>query len=125
MLMTIVQVSKIEVNPWSWIAKKLGRAINGEIIEKVDKLGDDLQLLRRESEEREATTCRARIMRFGDEILQKRKHTKEHFDQILLDITFYEDYCDTHPKFRNSIAVATIANIRRVYDECLRDHTFL
>ncbi len=125
LIMTFVQISKIQINPWSWLARKLGRAINGEIIEKVDNLSNDLNLLRVESEEREATTCRARIMRFGDEILQGKEHTKEHFDQTLLDITFYETYCDEHPKFRNSIAVATIANIRRVYDKCLKEKTFL
>jgi hypothetical protein len=85
----------------------------------------DLSLLRNESEEREATTCRARIMRFGDEIYQGHEHTKEHFDQILLDITFYEDYCDSHPKFKNSIAVATIANIKWVYEKCLKEKSFL
>ena len=122
---TLIQIAPIKVNPWSWLARKLGRAINGEIIEKVDNLSNDLNLLRVESEEREATTCRARIMRFGDEILQGKEHTKEHFDQTLLDITFYETYCDEHPKFRNSIAVATIASIRRVYDKCLKEKTFL
>lgn len=124
-IMTLVQVSKIQINPWSWLAKKFGRAINGEIIAKVDKLTEDVNDLRKESEEREATTCRARIMRFGDEILQGKEHTKEHFDQTLLDITFYENYCDEHPKFKNSIAVATIQNIRRVYDKCLKEKTFL
>lgn len=124
-IMTLVQVSKIQINPWSWLARKIGKAINGEIIEKVDKLSDDLSQLRKESEERDATTCRTRIMRFNDEILQGREHTKEHFDQTLIDITFYESYCEEHPKFRNSVAVATIANIRRVYEKCMKDKSFL
>ncbi len=124
-IMTLFQVSKIQINPWSWIAKNIGKAINGEIIEKVDKLSDDLSQLRQESEERDATTCRTRIMRFNDEILQGREHTKEHFDQTLMDITFYESYCEDHPKFKNSVAIATIANIRRVYEKCMNDKSFL
>ena len=125
LVMTFIQVSKIQINPWSWIAKNIGKAINGEIIEKVDKLSDDLSQLRQESEERDATTCRTRIMRFNDEILQGREHTKEHFDQTLMDITFYESYCEDHPKFKNSVAIATIANIRRVYEKCMNDKSFL
>ena len=124
-VMTLIQVSKIEINPWSWLAKTIGKAINGEVIEKVDKLGNDLQALRDESEEREAKTCRTRILRFGEEIMRGVKHTKEHFDQILTDIKFYEDYCDAHPKFRNNIAVATIKRIKSVYQKCLKENSFL
>ena len=125
LVMTFIQVSKIQINPWSWLAKKIGKAINGEIIEKVDKLSDDLSQLRLESEERDATACRTRIMRFNDEILQGREHTKEHFDQTLIDITNYERYCEEHPKFKNSVAVATIANIRRVHEKCMKEKSFL
>lgn len=125
-VLTLVQVSKIEINPWSWIAKIVGRAINGEVIEKVDKLDHDLQVLKAESEEREAITCRTRILRFGDEIMHTTtRHTKEHFDQILTDIKYYEDYCDTHVKFRNNIAVATIKHIKSVYQNCLKNNSFL
>ena len=35
---TLVQVSPIKVNPWSWLARKIGRAINGEVIDRVDRL---------------------------------------------------------------------------------------
>ena len=36
--MTLIQVAPIKVNPWSAIAKAIGRAINGEVIAKVDQL---------------------------------------------------------------------------------------
>lgn len=124
-IMTIVQVSPIKINPWSWLARKIGKAINGEIIDRVDKLDRDLSALRAESKEREATTCRSRILLFGDEILHGVYHSKEHFDQTLLDIKFYEDYCDTHKEFRNNIAVATIERIKQVYTECMRENSFL
>lgn len=124
-VMTIIQIAPIKINPWSWIARKIGRAINGEIIDKVDKLNSDLLALRIENEEREATTCRSRILLFGDEILHGTHHSKEHFDQILLDIEFYENYCDSHKKYRNNIAIATIERIKQVYKNCMRDNSFL
>lgn len=124
-ILTLLQVSKIQISPWTWLARKLGRAINGEVIEKVEQLGTDLNSLRTESEEREAITCRSRILHFGDEILHGQKHTKEHFDQILADVDYYEAYCDTHPKFRNNIAVATIERIKAVYRMCIKENSFL
>ena len=121
----IIQIAPIPINPWKWITKKIGRAVNGEVIEKVNKLGQDLQALRQDFEEHGAAVCRIRIMRFGDEILHGVHHSKEHFDQILIDITTYEDYCKEHPNFRNNVAVETIERIRQVYQDWLDDGTFL
>lgn len=124
-ILTLLQVAPIKINPWSIIAKKIGKVINGEVIEKVDKLGRDVKTLRDECEEREATACRTRILRFGDEILHNVRHSKEHFDQILIDITDYENYCNSHSDFKNNVAVAAIRRINQVYDECITKNEFL
>lgn len=124
-LLTLIQIAPVKINPWSWLAKNIGKAINGEVIEKVDLLGRDVKTLRDECEEREATACRTRILRFGDEILHDVRHSKEHFDQILIDITAYENYCASHPDFRNNVAVATIRRINQVYAQCIRNNNFL
>ncbi len=75
--------------------------------------------------ENEATMSRYRILRFNDEILHDKKHTKEHFDQILDDITRYEKYCEEHPEYENNKAVLAIANIEAVYRECGKENKFL
>ena len=36
--LTVLQVAPIKINPWTWIARAIGRAINAEVIAKVDKL---------------------------------------------------------------------------------------
>ena len=124
-LTTLIQIAPIKINPWSWLAKNIGKALNGEVVKKVDSLEKNIENLRNECEEREATKCRARILRFGDEILHNVKHSKEHFDQILLDITAYEQYCNTHPNFKNNVAIATINRINHEYDECAQNNGFL
>lgn len=124
-LLTLVQITPIKINPWSWLAKRLGRSINGEVIEKVDKVQSDVQQLRAECDEREAINCRTRILRFGDEILHKHQHSKEHFDQILMDISDYEFYCNAHPKFKNNVTGATIENIKKTYQQCLKENSFI
>ena len=85
--MTLIQVAPIKVNPWSAVAKAIGRAINGEVIAKVDQLERDLVAMKAAQEERDAISCRSRILHFGDETIHGVRHTKEHFDQILLSIS--------------------------------------
>lgn len=86
---------------------------------------ETLNQLGRMLAENEATTCRYRILRFNDEILHDQKHTKEHFDQILDDVTRYEKFCTEHPEYENNKAVLAIENIKRVYKKCSDENTFL
>lgn len=122
---TLIQIIPIKINPWSWIAKSIGNALNNDIIRKVDKLSDDVQNLKNNFDVREATTCRTRILRFSDEILHNVNHSKEHFDQILIDIDNYNNYCNEHPDFKNHIAVKAIDRIEKLYEKCMDDNTFL
>lgn len=124
-ILTIIQIAPIKINPWSYIANKIGKAINGEVIEKVDKISIDVNNLRNECNEREANLCRTHILHFNDEILHDIRHTKEHFDQILIDISTYETYCDLHPNYKNNIANDAISRIKRTYQKCGDDGTFL
>lgn len=124
-LLTLIQIAPIKLNPWSFIAKRIGRAINGEVLAKVDQLSNDLKNLREVCDEREADSCRSRILHFNDEILHEVRHTKEHFDQILVDISKYEGYCDTHRDYRNNVAHLAIDNVKRTYKKCGEEGTFL
>ena len=71
-LMTLIQVAPVKINPWSWLAKAIGRAINAEVIKKLDAhiTMDD---------RRTADGHRARILHFNNELLRGIEHTKEEF----------------------------------------------
>lgn len=125
LLMTFIQITPIKLNPWTWLGRAIGRAINGEVIEKVNSLSEDVKALKEEDSEQWASLSRSHILRFGDEILHGVPHSKEHFDQILLDISNYETYCDDHPKYKNNIANATIKQIKTTYQKCLDENKFL
>lgn len=124
-LMTLIQFAPIKLNPWSWLGRAIGRAINGEVLEKVNKLAKDVESIKEEDAEEWATLSRTHILRFGDELLHGVLHSKEHFDQILLDISKYEAYCESHPTYRNNIANATIKQIKHTYQKCLDENHFL
>lgn len=124
-VMTVFEVSKIKVNPWSWLAKKVGKAINGEVLEKFDQLKEDVTEIKTQQEEHSAKDSRMRILRFGDEMLHGENHSKDHFDQILDDVNRYELYCETHPLFINNMTRLTISRIKAEYKERLFNNTFL
>lgn len=132
LVLTLVQVSPIKIDPWTSLAKAIGRAINSDITskfddldKKIDKLEENIVNLRAECDEREATLCRTHILRFGDEILHGTKHSQEHFKSILVDISTYEDYCSTHPLYLNNLAEVTIDLIKKTYKECFEQKNFL
>jgi hypothetical protein len=124
-LMTLVQISPIKIDPWTWIGRLIGRAINGEVLQKMDSLSKDVAKNKADDDEQWASLSRSHILRFGDELLHGVDHSKEHFDQILLDISKYEHYCDTHEDYLNDVAHETIKRIKKTYQKCLEENSFL
>ena len=110
-VLTLVQVAPNRINPWSTIARTIGKALNADLNEKMDA--------------NEAKTARYRILRFDDEIRHKIRHSKEHFDQIIEDVDTYERYCQDHPRFPNGKAVSATDNVKRTYEKCKAENSFL
>lgn len=72
-----------------------------------------------------ALQCRVRILRANDEMRQDVHHSYEYFRQLHQDITTYENYCTSHPEFKNNEAVNSIEYINRIYQDCLDSNNFL
>lgn len=128
----LIQITPIKLNPWSKIARSIGRAINKDVIDKVNKLENDVSALKEigdtrdaKEDERHARTLRRDILRFGEEIRHIPKHSKERFDDVLLEITEYESYCNSHPDFKNRMTTATVHLIMSVYEKALEEGGFL
>ena len=124
-LIGMIKIPKIELNIWNLIGRTIGRSINKEVLEQMNRLSKEVDILQKEEELERARQARQRILRFNDEILFNKRHSKEHFDEVLEDIDTYEDYCSTHEDYENNKAVLAISTIREVYKECLKDHDFL
>lgn len=132
LLLTLIQIAPIKVNPWSAIGRVIGKALNGDVMKKLDVLEDSQRETREQLEEhirvddeRNADLHRTRILRFNTELLRDNKHTEEEFNDILYNIDCYEKYCANHPEYQNNRAVHAIKNIERVYDELMGEHEFL
>lgn len=124
-LLTLLQIAPIKVNPWSSIARAIGRAINADVIEELRETRSRLDAHIKADNEYNADARRTRILRFNNELIRDIPHTREDFIDILADIDFYEDFCRKNPDYMNNRAAHAIANIGRVYDERLKKHDFV
>ena len=124
-LLTLVQIAPVKVNPWSAIAKAVGRAVNADVAKKLceikKKLDDHVTM----DDRRTADGHRTRILHFNNELLRSIDHTEEEFNEVLAEIDAYEEYCEEHPEYPNNRAVLAIENIRSNYKERLQKHDFL
>ena len=120
----LVEISPIKLNPWSAIKNFF--TANTKILAALENLDARVKNLEVNNAEEKAVNARIRILRFGDEILHHINHTKEHYEQTMMDIDLYETYCDEHPDFKNQITIMNIQIIKEQYAKCLRgDSEFL
>lgn len=129
--MTLVQITPIKINPWTWLAGMIGRAINKDVLKEMEELKDGQKETQRKldshialDDERNADDHRTLILQFNRELLRNVRHTLEDFIEILAIIDQYNTYCRDHEDYPNGRAIHAIANIERVYDERLRKHDF-
>jgi len=156
-LLSIVEVSKIKINPWSALFKWLGNvmfsgirsemaSMKKEMTKEISGVKTEVEGVKTEVEgvkseigavksdigkmkdgslEDKAKAARDRILNCSDEVYNGVRHSKEFFDNVLLDITFYKAYCKAHPNFQNDMTVMAVERIEEVYRHCLEDHDFL
>lgn len=110
---------------WAKIDEKKGKL--KQILDNLAEVKKELKDHIEADDERYAVQCRTRILRFADELINEPQHlhTQGNFDQCLQDITVYDQYCADHPKFKNELTLRSAEIIRKVYDECAREHKFL
>lgn len=124
-LLTLVQIAPVKVNPWSAIARWIGKAINGEVLGKLGRLETRLDEHINTDDKRDADGHRVKILQFNNELLRSIDHTKEEFIEALAEIDAYERFCKDHEDYPNNRAVLAIENIRENYKERLQKHDFL
>ena len=110
-------------------------AVDG-INRKIDKLHETVnagfrlvderfEALEYDIDERQAKNTRVRILRYADELMEGRKHSKESYDQTLVDIDDYERFCDRHPDFENNRTTLAAQRIKDIYKRRMEKQDFL
>lgn len=124
-VVTIIQNLSKKYKPWTWLAKQFGKAINSEMLDKLDNLQSKVDKIEFENNKEKALAARRRILRTADECRIKVKHSEEYFNNVLEDISFYKDYCGDNPKFENEKAVIAISIIEKAYRHAHEMNDFL
>lgn len=131
-LATVVQKMSKKYKPWSWLAQRFGKAVNKEMLDKLDSLEQKVDQLEKKDNEQDAQrqrsdalAARRRILRFADEVRRHDKHSEEYFNNVLEDISDYKTYCNEHPNFENEKAVIAIRIIEKAYEHCVEEDDFL
>lgn len=106
---------------WQWVSSQG----NKELKTEMKKIQVEFGELKESEEVKEVRNARRRILRFNDEIINKMKHSREYFDDVLDDVNTYEQYCRKNPDYQNGKCTLAIENIERVYRECMKTGNFL
>lgn len=123
-LMGLIKVEPLKISVWSWILRKLGKLLNGETNDRLDAIEKTISDHMKADEEKEALHNRMMILRFADEMYEKKYHSRAHFEEILERIKKYEAYCELHPGFKNGLTATSEKIINDQYEECMRRHSF-
>ena len=122
--MTLVQVAPIKINPWGSVFGWLGKQLNKDVIDKIEKVETRLDDHIKESASSELRTRRASILDFSSSVIRGVNYHKEKFDFMMAECDSYEQFCQEN-HIKNGVAEASIAEIRRIYQEHLKNGDFL
>lgn len=128
---SLIQISKININPWDaivgWIGERLNKKVKDElsVIKKdVSSVSDKLDRHIKESEAKELQDTRRDILDFANACMNGRKHTKEQFDFVISECDAYEMFIETN-NIKNGVVTSAIKEIRRLNDKCRQNNSYL
>lgn len=128
---SLLQFSKININPWDAILGWIGNKLNAKMNKRLDlmdkeiaRLNDSLKGHISESEEKSLQDTRRDILDFANACMNGRKHTKEQFDFVISECDNYESYIESK-NIKNGVVTSAIKEIRRLNDKCIQENSFL
>jgi hypothetical protein len=119
-----LDVSRIKIDPWKCLLRKLASIFNGEVLEAVNVISKRMDCIEHTHLEQQKQNIRRSILQFADECRISRKHSQEMFLNALRDIDEYERLCrlTTDP---NNVVKEAIEYIRETYHNRLINNDFL
>ena len=116
-LLTLIQIAPVKINPWSAIAKAIGRAINGDLIRAVNQVSESV-------DQNEIDRLRWEILDFSNSCQNGRRHTREEFDHIIKMHEKYESILTRRNESNGQVDMA-YDYIKTLYQKCLIERDFL
>lgn len=111
------EVSKIKVNPISFILQWLGKRM-------FEPFNDKMKELERTIDENKIDTIKWEILEFANSCRNNRRHTKDEFEHIISQNDKYHKLLEKY-KMENGVFDAEYAYILRLYKRCQDQNDFL
>ena len=121
---SLIQVSKINVNPWDWFFGLIGKKLNKEVFDKVGEIETKLDKHIEDDNKEKLEAKRRDILGFANSCMTGRKHTQEQFRFVIKECDEYEKYIE-EKHVKNGEITSAIEEIRRLYTKCLQQNLFL
>ena len=122
--MSLIQVSKININPWDKIFGWFGNKLNSGIKKEVESIKKELSKHIEDSASEKLENTRRDILQFCNSCMSGHKHTQEQFVFVIKKCDWYETQIE-EKKLKNGEITSAITEIRRIYSVCLQKNSFL
>lgn len=123
-LSTLVEIVPVKVKPWSALLKWIGRVINGDVVERLQRLEERASEQRRSIDENEMDRIRWEVLDFANACRNHVKHTKDEFQHIIALNTKYHNLLDKYEQ-ENGVFDAEYEYILELYRELQYTNDFL
>lgn len=131
LVLSLVEVSKIKINPWSKLFSWLGTAINKDVLNRLQKNEEELTSIKKSItdvenrlDEDKIDCIRAEILSFATSCKRGEKHTVKQFMRIFNLHKIYDELIE-EKGLENGVMEIEYAYIVRVYNKCLDNQSFL
>ena len=123
-LSAVVEVSPIKIKPWSALLKWAGRAINGEVVQRLQRLEEREDAQCKSIDENEMDRIRWEVLDFANACRNGVRHTKDEFQHIIALNGKYHVLLDKY-KMENGVFDAEYEYILELYKELQHNNDFL
>lgn len=120
----VVQVTPIKINPLDGILKMVGKALNKEVVEKIDGLKAEVEDISDNFNTHEIDQLRWNILDFANSCMRGCEHTKEEFEHVIRDHERYVKVLERSKKENGQVSVA-YSYIEDLYCQCMKNNSFL
>lgn len=131
LVLSLVEVSKIKINPWSTLFSWLGNAINKNVLkqlksneEEITSIKQDITDIRNRMDSDKIDSIRLEILNFATSCKKNEKHTEKQFKRIFELHQDYDNMIEAKG-LENGVMEIEYAYIVRVYNKCLDNQSFL
>lgn len=114
---TLIQITPIKINPWTWLRKKTSDLIYGE-------LRKDIQTIQEEITEMKVQNWRWNVLDFANSCKNGRRHTQDEWKHAISQLAEYERYIKRN-EIINGVFDEDARYLREEYQERCRNNDFL